>query len=581
MCLPGPVDSMTLVGESNASQSSAEALMSGQQEKQMPTHDKSKEREPVSVKANNDVVKFVMDHPAFAAELADQLQHLNAEIQWEAGTDVITIVQKSAEIFVPRWSEECQSSVKKFFKRFRKESYRVQKDIQDSICNKLEEIKNSVSSFEADCWLVSNNGMLVLVSLKTSFVSVSKTVKDFLEDARIESKKLKQIVECVDVSSDHVDYLDRVQFLDTVKQIYHGIIEATITDTRNEIRFVGSSEAILDAKQLYEDFIEQLSTMRLQLPMEVMKFISKEAGLQFIDQCLDDREISYVIVMEGEFSVKVISQSPKKCNEVKECLCNNVFQTTIPLAAKDEHILTSKKWEEILKTIQSEQLVDCQVNTVNGTPRDIKLHGAAYLVQKYNKQVTDFIKSQEVFPCKMCLPSAIVRYIKEKSNKELEKIESDLEEEKVTISIQPANDLFECLLSGTNKGIRESQKRIVAVSREITSRSTSFSSVGVAMLLFSENGRQNIKVIEAETDTIIEVGKVPVIVKEELSQSRVKAMQAESLQRNTMMKQIASAPIDPFDQCNFTTSEGLHVSWKYGNIAEQRVSILLIISNDP
>ena len=101
------------------------------------------------------------------------------------------------------------------------------------------------------------------------------------------------------------------------------------------------------------------------------------------------------------------------------------------------------------------------------------------------------------------------------------------------------------------------------------------------MLLFSENGRQNIKVIEAGTDTIIEVGKVPVIVKEESSQSRVNAMQVESVQRNTMMKQIASAPIDPFDQCNFTTSEGLHVSWKYGNIAEQRVSILLIISNDP
>ena len=76
MCLPGPVHSITSAGESNASQSSAETLMSGQQEKQMPTHDKSKESEPVSVKANNDVVNFVMDHPAFAAELADQLQHL-------------------------------------------------------------------------------------------------------------------------------------------------------------------------------------------------------------------------------------------------------------------------------------------------------------------------------------------------------------------------------------------------------------------------------------------------------------------------------------------------------------------------
>ena len=106
-----------------------------------------------------------MNHPAFADELADQLQHLNAEIQWEAGSDVyITVLQKSAEKFVPRWSKECKSSVKKFFVRFRKEIYSVQNDIQDSICNKLEEIKNSASSSDADCWLASNNGTLVSCS---------------------------------------------------------------------------------------------------------------------------------------------------------------------------------------------------------------------------------------------------------------------------------------------------------------------------------------------------------------------------------------------------------------------------------
>ena len=161
--------------------------------------------------------------------------------------------------------------------------------------------------------------------MKTNFVSVSKTVKDFLEDARVESKKLKQIVKCVEVSSDHVDCLERVPFLDTVKQCHlQGIVEATITETRNKIRFVGTDEAISDAKQQYEDLVKELNIIRLQLPTEVIKFISKEAGLQFIDQCLDDHETAYVTVMEGKSCAKVISQSPKKCNEVKECVSINV-----------------------------------------------------------------------------------------------------------------------------------------------------------------------------------------------------------------------------------------------------------------
>ena len=510
-----------------------------------------------------------MDHPAFVGELADQLQHLNAEIQWEAGADVITIVQKSAEIFVPRWSEECKSSVKKFFKRFRKESYRVQKDIQDSICNKLEEIKNSVSSSEADCWLASDNGMLVLVSLNTNFVSVSKTVKDFLEDARVESKKLKQIVKCVGVSSDHIDYLERVQFLDTVKQSHQGIVEATITETRNEMRFVGTDEAVLYAKQQYDDLVKELNVIRLQLPTEVIKFISKEAGLQFIDQCLDDHEIVYVIVMEGKSSVKVISQSPKKCTEVKECLCNNVCEATIPLAAKDEHVLTSKKWEEILKTIHSEQLVDCQVVTrVYATLQDIKLHGAARLVKKYEKQVTDFIKSQEITSRRMCLPSGVARFIQEKSSSQIERIKTDLKEEHVEIEMKRIGP-FLCILKGTKEGIRESEKRINALSREITSRSIKYSSVGVGNLLFSEDGQLNIKGIEAGTNTIIEVCKGLTTMKKESSHAEVEAMRVEKAQGK---KLVTVAPTDPFDQCNFTTSEGLNVSWKYGNIAEQRVS---------
>ena len=540
------------------------------QEEQKQAHSKPKKLKPVSVKVNIDILKFIMNNTEYARELADELQHFNAEFQWEADTDVITIIQKSTELFVPRWSEECKSSATKFFKRFRKESYTIQNDIQDSICNHLEDIRKSIISSGADCWLAWNNRMLVLVSLKKNFASVSKTVKDFLENARVENEKLKQIVKFVEVSSDYVDYLERVKFLDTVKRSHSEIVEATITEARNEICFVGSDEAISIAEQQYEDLVKQLNIIRLELPTEVIKFISQEAGLEFIDQCLLDREIVYVLVVEGKSSVKVISRSPKKCNEVKECLCNNVCEAAILLSSKNKHILTSKKWEEIIKTIESEQLVDCQVNIAPDTPHDIRLHGATHLVKKYNKQVRDFINSQEITSRRLNLLSGIARFMQEKSSTEIERIKSDLKEEYVEIEMKRI-DPFECILKGTKEGIHESEKRILALSRKIISRSTKYSSVGVSTLLLSEDGLLNIKGIEAGTNTIIEARKGPTIMKKESSQAEVEAMRVERTQEK---KQITTAPLDPFDQCNFTTSEGLSVLWKYGNIAQQRVSTL-------
>ena len=58
----------------------------------------------------------------------------------------------------------------------------------------------------------------------------------------------------------------------------------------------------------------------------------------------------------------------------------------------------------------------------------------------------------------------------------------------------------------------------------------------------------------------------------ESSHAEVESMRVERVQGK---KQVAVAPTDPFDQCNFTTREGVDVSWKYGNIAEQWAYILV------
>ncbi|XP_028412718.1 uncharacterized protein LOC114535634 [Dendronephthya gigantea] len=528
--------------------------------------------EPISVKINNDVVKFAMNNTRFAQELKDQLAKLNGELQWKPGIGFVTVIQKSEDQsdFVPKWSEKCKSVVTRFFQRFRKESYEIQGDVMGSVCKGLESLKESILPFDASCWLASNNRWLVLVGLKDELSSVVKVVECFLQSIKEESQKNKEIVKFVVVSSDHVDYLEHTQFLDTLKQNHPEIVEANITQARNQIRFVGTDEAILTAKREFDELVKELNVIKLELPLEVVKFVSQEKGLDFIEKRLSEQEIVSVILVETKSCLKVVAKSLQECEKVKECLCHNIREATISLPLKNDHIFSSKKWYDVTKAIDSEELVDYQINFERTKRRDIKLHGAKHLVEKYQKIVDDFIDSRKIESCLMPLPPGIARFMKEKLGNEVGKIETDLKEEQVTIEIHFNKLVF----TGTEPGLNESKKRILKLRSDICTESKEYTSVGMSKLFSSENGRRNIKGIEADSNIIIVVADDHTKVEAE-TWFDVGAIRTERLRERREIKQVPVAPVDPFDQCNFTTREGLAVSWKYGNIARERADILV------
>mgnify|MGYP002803931348 FL=1 len=531
---------------------------------------KTKKLTSVTVRINQDVTKFVMNDEGFIQELADQLEKLNAEIKWIPGNSSVSIIQKSEDVVLPKWSEKCKGAVMTFFQRFHKEYFSIQTDLQDSAGNTLHVFKESISCFKADCWLTSSNRGLVLVVLKDNLSSVVKLVEDFLQNLREEKEKQKEIVKFVQISSDHVDFIERTQFVNTLKQCHPGMVEVSITQAKNEICFMGSDEAILVAEQQYADLVKELTFIELQLPTEVMQLVSQKEGLEFISNSLSNRGGVYVI-MVGTGGVKIVARSPQVCEEVRECLCKNVRKATIALPPESEHIFASKQWYEVSKTIERESLVNYQINFVQEIRHGIELHGATHLVENYKEKITDFINAQKIESCEMRLPSGIARFMKEKLGDEIAKIESDLRDEQVKINILLEKRTCEC--KGTKEGIRESKRRVLALSNEITPKSKDCSKIGICTLFFGENGQRNIKGIETATNTIIKLSKVPSTVEKESTQAEIEAIRAERAQGKSKVRQENLK--DPFDQCNFTTNEGLQVSWKYGNIAQERADILV------
>ena len=155
-----------------------------------------------------------MNYAKFNQSLTHKRKQLNAEIKWKAR---VTISQRSQAVVIPEWSEKCKNVVNKFFNRFRRDTYEIQTDTQDTVSHTLDVVKESINSSGADCWLTSNNRILVLVGLKHNHASFVKVVEEFMQNLKEENEKLKEIVKFVSVSSDHVDYLERIQFLNSLK----------------------------------------------------------------------------------------------------------------------------------------------------------------------------------------------------------------------------------------------------------------------------------------------------------------------------------------------------------------------------
>lgn len=512
-----------------------------------------------------------MKNPEFSDELTQQFNELNAKLEWKPGVHFVTVEQKSDSNFVPGWSEKCKSAVSRFFQRFRRESYEISADIKDSARKGLGELKNNLQSLRADCWISSNNRYLILVGLKENISSSVKLVEAFIQNARDENDKPKEIVRFVQVSADHSDYLQHTQFLDTLRQSHSGLSEAIFTNEGNQIQLKGPSEVVTSAEQTYKDVVKTLEVFELEMPIEAVDFLSEKIGLDFIEERLTESDIVSIILVESKTCVKIVAKSFEECEAAKKCLCSNVRQATIDLPSAIHDILfSSKKWYDIARSMDSEELLKYNIIPSGESKQGyvIKLNGATDVVEEYDRKVTNFVNSQKVESFEKSLVPGVSRYMKENLGREVGKIEADLKEEQVKIVIGSRN--FTC--TGTKDGINETKKRMLVLENDIITKSVDYSKIGVQNLFISEGGVQNIKGIEVVRNVKIEV----IMTEKALPKycSDVIAKQVEKEDYKSATSQVAGIPSDPFNQCNFTTSEGLDVSWKYGNIAQESVSIL-------
>ena len=257
-------------------------------------------------------------------------------------------------------------------------------------------------------------------------------------------------------------------------------------------------------------------------------------------------------------------------------------ETATVLQSVREFVERIKK-EEIFKTYKKETVR--KVDELDAMKKSIDLQGAiTNIEEKSGKELEEFIKSQRPKERALKVSNGVARFVKDNLSREINGIKASLKNDQVDINVN-IKTLYPSVIlyTGTVSGLDRCEKSISDLCQKVIEKKKDLCLPGLSKLLLSETaGQPYLKIIEMKNDVVIEMTSEQREGVKEISQKEVKSLRDELEKEKKKKSSLADdrsrftaktkTVESSYDLCNFTTNEGIRVSWKHGNIADETVS---------
>ena len=255
-------------------------------------------------------------------------------------------------------------------------------------------------------------------------------------------------------------------------------------------------------------------------------------------------------------------------------------ETTAVLQSVREFVERIKK-EEIFKTYKKETVR--KVDELDPMKKSIDLQGVTNIDEKSGKELEEFIKSQTPKKRALKVSNGVARFVKDNLSREINGIKASLKNDQVDINVN-IKTLYPSVIlyTGTVSGLDRCEKSISDLCQKVIEKKKDLCLPGLSKLLLSETaGQPYLKIIEMKNDVVIEMTSERREGVKEISQKEVKSLRDELEKEKKKKSSLAddrsrftakTKTESSYDLCNFTTNEGIRVSWKHGNIADETVS---------
>ena len=255
-------------------------------------------------------------------------------------------------------------------------------------------------------------------------------------------------------------------------------------------------------------------------------------------------------------------------------------ETATVLQSVREFVERIKK-EEIFKTYKKETVR--KVDELDPMKKSIDLQGVTNIDEKSGKELEEFIKSQTPKKRALKVSNGVARFVKDNLSREINGIKASLKNDQVDINVN-IKTLYPSVIlyTGTVSGLDRCEKSISDLCQKVIEKKKDLCLPGLSKLLLSETaGQPYLKIIEMKNDVVIEMTSERREGVKEISQKEVKSLRDELEKEKKKKSSLAddrsrltakTKTESSYDLCNFTTNEGIRVSWKHGNIADETVS---------
>ncbi|XP_070575650.1 protein mono-ADP-ribosyltransferase PARP14-like [Ptychodera flava] len=516
---------------------------------------------------DKDIMNFIFNNKDHHSSFISAARLVDSEPHWKAGSSQCKIQsQKTFQNLQSFniWKNKSEQAVDDFLQGYDTTDIQVDEkfwvtvrnaclDIQDSL------LKDHPSALEvkfnsSDCHITVTGLASCVYTAKSK---MSQQVKELKAKSELEATKTSAKVTCPNLGK--IKLLGR--YVDDIGKKFPALdIDSDLGNC--EIKLSGYKSEVDEGRLELMIVLSQVDTTHVGIHQQRLAIIRSGRGQEYISSYLTNKDINAAVdVQDDEVVILAVDRGEAKL--VKEFITEEFIHLTVDVDVATAHVLKDAKFGSLVKELQEKKVVNVETLKSDGTSQ-VVISGVKDDVIRSCQELRDFIGSNAIQEELVEVEKQPFKFLqKTEQYKKIESIARSLSDYQIIIYPKPKKGF---VVQGSIEGVQRACKKVKAVVQEIENGAEKkrFTGKGICKLFMEENGIVLLKNLEEKHNFVARV--------------ETRGTLQSPLTHSVRAKVSATGSV--VSASKMTTKEGVTITLKQGNIADEKADFLVLPCSD-
>lgn len=476
----------------------------------------------------------------------------------------------------------CMGIVQSFLDKFMKWDVRIEDDLRDTL--EASSMSAVFSCLDDDPPLVRSiiNGSafyLRIVSLRSKREFYEKILQDKLVEMYcLERRKSYRVEKITSISEEEITLLRKINFVQTLQDEFKELKVEFDAESR-EIHLEGPQEELICAKNRYQVQEGNMKEKELYMPKSILKVLGTVEGLQDVEAEMAANQIEAVLILKKLdeanphcVGAKVLGISPDHANKAFNLISSLTAEIMVNIEDRDLLLTTTPEWNQICAEIVQKGKVVIQRDDTG----KMWVGGFSKDVISSVKRLNSFLKenaAEELTEELSCSSKDARTYLRKCREDDLTAIQKKLDT--FDVKILDGQDARTLVISGHQEGLALARQALNTLVHGIVTKEMKLKQPGLRTFFSSGKAGDLVEKVEKEQKCVVRVEKIfPQFKKERPAVAFAESDSTDSeVDEIVYVKDKSVTPPSNHAASFSVTTQGHTISWKTGNIAQERVRV--------